>query len=154
MAASLAARPGAARLGLAAILVVALVPAVACDLRARRIPNAVTGPAALAALLAGAVLDPAGTPERLLAAAASGGFLLAAALARPDGMGMGDVKLAAVLGLCLGGAVVVAVLAALTAATAVGAAIMVRRGTCAARHATLPFAPFLALGALIALIGS
>ena len=46
------------------------------------------------ALAIGLALDPAGEPERLIAGAAAGGFLLLAALAYPGGMGMGDVKLA------------------------------------------------------------
>ena len=54
------------------------------------------------ALALGLALDPAGEPERLIAGAAAGGFLLLAALAYPGGMGMGDVKLAGVMGLFLG----------------------------------------------------
>ena len=57
---------------------------------------------AVLALAIGLALDPAGEPERLIAGAAAGGFLLLAALAYPGGMGMGDVKLAGVMGLFLG----------------------------------------------------
>ncbi len=49
-------------------------------------------------------------PEQLIAGAAAGGFLLLFALAYPRGMGMGDVKLAAVLGLFLGRSVGVALM--------------------------------------------
>jgi len=120
---------------LTAILLAALVPAVAVDLRARRIPDAVTVPAALAAL--------AVDPSHLLAGAATGGFFLAAALARPEGMGLGDVKLAAVIGLCRGDAVAPAILVALLAGAVTGVLTGAR---------TLPFAPFLALGALVSLV--
>ncbi|WP_210493450.1 A24 family peptidase [Patulibacter sp. SYSU D01012] len=140
-----------AALALGAVLVGAVVPATVVDLRERRIPNAVTLPAAVAALVAGLALDGDGTPARVAWAAAAAGFLLVPALARPDGMGLGDVKLAGVLGLCLGPAVAVAVLAALVAATAWGAGLALRRGVGAARRTTLPFGPYLAAGGLVAL---
>jgi leader peptidase (prepilin peptidase)/N-methyltransferase len=73
------------------------------------------------------------------------------ALLRPDGLGLGDVKLAAVLGLFLGGRVALALAVALAAGAAAGAVIVARRGLAAGRRATIPFAPCLALGALAAL---
>ena len=75
------------------------------DLEYRIIPNRMTAAGALAALVLGTALDPSGEPGRLIAGVAAGGFLLLAALAYPAGMGMGDVKLAGVLGLMLGAAV-------------------------------------------------
>src|SRR5437868_784909 len=71
----------------------ALALAVVCDLRERRIPNAVTGPAALLALAFGGL-----EPAHLAAGAAAGAFLGIAAVVRPDGMGLGDAKLAGVMG--------------------------------------------------------
>ncbi len=68
----------------------------------------------------GLALDPAGEPTRLIAGAAAGGFLLLAALAYPGGMGMGDVKLAAMMGLFLGSAVAPAILIALVVGNARG----------------------------------
>ncbi|MEA2224291.1 MAG: leader peptidase (prepilin peptidase) / N-methyltransferase, partial [Solirubrobacteraceae bacterium] len=75
---------------------------------------------------------------------------LAAALASPAGMGMGDVKLAAVLGLFLGREVAVAVLVALCAGVVAGAAIVARKGATEGRRTAIAFGPFLALGGIVA----
>lgn len=133
---------------LSVVLIFVLVPAAAIDLEYRRIPNLVTGAGALAAIVVGAALDPSGEPTRLIAGAVAGGFLLLAALAYPAGMGMGDVKLAGVMGLCLGVAVAPAMFIALIAGVAVGIAMMSRG---ASRKTAVPFGPFLALGGLVAI---
>jgi leader peptidase (prepilin peptidase) / N-methyltransferase len=130
-------------LGLA--LVALLVPLALIDLETRLLPNVLTLPAAVLAIALGVGLDPAGQVERLIAGAAAGGFFLAAALLQPRGMGIGDVKLAAVLGLFLGREVAVAVVVALLSGVAVGAAIIARKGS-AGRKTAIPFGPFLALG--------
>jgi leader peptidase (prepilin peptidase)/N-methyltransferase len=140
----------AAPLALSLLLIVLVVPAAAIDLEHRLIPNAITGPGAVLALALGTGLDPGGEPARLIAAACAGGFLLLAALAYPGGMGMGDVKLAAVMGLCLGSAVAPAVLVALLAGTLLGLVVIARRGAREGRKTAIPFGPFLALGALVA----
>ncbi|MCW2966388.1 MAG: prepilin peptidase [Solirubrobacteraceae bacterium] len=150
-AAVVAARDDAAGIALGLILVTALVPIVLIDLERRLIPNLITGPAAVAALVAGLALDLDGVPEQLIAGAAAGGFFLLAAMAYPRGMGMGDVKLAGLLGLCLGRAVGPAVFIALIAGVAVGGVIMARLGTAAGRKTAVPFGPFLALGGIVAL---
>lgn len=123
------------------------------DLRTRMIPDAPLAVASPAALAIVAVSAAQTLPERLAAAAGAGGFLLAAALARPDGMGLGDVKLAAVLGLFLGRAVAWALLVALAAGALAGLVLVARHGA-AARSRTIPFAPFLATGAAVALMGA
>src|SRR5688500_7491864 len=105
------------QLVLGAVLVLFLVPMALIDLDHRIIPNKLTAPAAVIAVALGFALDPSGEPERLIAGVAAGGVFLLAALARPGGMGMGDVKLAAVLGLFLGGTVAVALMAALLLGT-------------------------------------
>jgi leader peptidase (prepilin peptidase)/N-methyltransferase len=137
-------------LGLA--LTALLVPAALIDLDHRLIPNRLTLAGALAALAIGLATDPSGVPTQLLAGVAAGAFLLAAALARPGGMGMGDVKLAAVLGLFLGWEVGVALLVALLAGTLVGLVVIARRGVAEGRRTALPFGPFLALGGIVALL--
>jgi leader peptidase (prepilin peptidase)/N-methyltransferase len=137
---------------LGAVLVLFLVPMALIDLDHRIIPNKLTGPAALVAVGLGLWLDPGGEPERLIAGAAAGGFFLLAALARPGGMGMGDVKLAGVLGLFLGGSVAVALMVALVAGTVVGAAVIARVGAAQGRKTAVPFGPFLALGGLVAVL--
>lgn len=133
-----------------ASLVLVLVVVTITDLRTRVVPD---GPLLLSLLTALGICsldDSSELPERLTAAAGAAGFLLAAALIRPDGMGLGDVKLAGVLGLYLGAAVIEAMMAAFAAGSIVGLALIARDGW-SARSRTIPFAPCLALGALVAL---
>jgi leader peptidase (prepilin peptidase)/N-methyltransferase len=134
------------------VLVAILVPVALIDLDRRIIPNKITGPAAVAAVVIGLITAPAGVPEQLIAGAAAGGFLLFFALAYPRGMGMGDVKLAAVLGLFLGRSVGVAILSALLLGSLIGMAIMARVGVEQGRKTAVPFGPFLALGGIIGLL--
>jgi leader peptidase (prepilin peptidase)/N-methyltransferase len=131
-------------------LVTLLVPMTLIDLEHRIIPNRLLAPFAVLALGLGLAVDPSYVPEQLIAGAAAGGFFLAAALAKPGGMGMGDVKLVAVLGLYLGRAVVPGIFFGLIAGVLVGAVIMARVGRAAGRKTAVPFGPFLALGAIVA----
>jgi leader peptidase (prepilin peptidase)/N-methyltransferase len=120
------------------------------DLRTRLVPDAALV-ASLAIVLPVCLLsDPGGMPERLLSGLAAGGFLLVATLIRPDGMGLGDVKLAGVLGVYLGARVAEAILVSFAAGSIAGLILLARHGW-SARDRTIPFAPFLAIGALIAL---
>jgi leader peptidase (prepilin peptidase)/N-methyltransferase len=144
------AHPTAAGLALGIALILVLVPAALIDLEHRIIPNSLNAVGAMAAIAIGVALDPSGEPERLIAGAGAGGFLLLAALAYPGGMGMGDVKLAAVMGLLLGRAVGAAVMVALLAGVIVGGLIIARKGAGAGRKTAVPFGPFLALGGLVA----
>jgi leader peptidase (prepilin peptidase) / N-methyltransferase len=133
-------------------LVAVLVPVALIDLEHRIIPNKITLPAAVAAVVIGCALDLRGVPEQLIAGAGAGGFLLFFALAYPRGMGMGDVKLAAVLGLFLGRSVAVAILAGVLLGTVVGALVMTRVGVEKGRKTAVPFGPFLAIGGVIGLL--
>ena len=132
------------------LMVLALVPCAAIDLERRIIPNKITGPGAVVALAVGLALDPGGELTRVLSCLAAGGFLLVASLARPSGMGMGDVKLTGMMGLYLGTAVAVALFAALIASVLTGVAIATRQGVHAARKTALPFGPYLAFGGVLA----
>jgi leader peptidase (prepilin peptidase) / N-methyltransferase len=140
----------AADIALSVALILVVVPAAFIDLEHRIIPNKITGLGAVLALAIGLALDPAGEPGRLIAGAAAGGFLLIAALAYPGGMGMGDVKLAGMMGLFLGSAVAPALLIALLTGVLLGVIVIARKGASAGRKTTIPFGPFLALGALAA----
>jgi leader peptidase (prepilin peptidase)/N-methyltransferase len=140
----------AVSIALAIVLILLVVPSALIDLEHRIIPNRITALGAVMALVIGLALDPGGEPERLIASVAAGGFLLLAALAYPGGMGMGDVKLAGMMGLFLGAAVAPALLIALVAGVGLGAVVIARKGASAGRKTAIPFGPFLALGALCA----
>jgi leader peptidase (prepilin peptidase)/N-methyltransferase len=139
----------AAGIALSILLILLIVPAALIDLEYRIIPNRITGLGAVLALAVGLALDPSGEPTRLIAGASAGGFLLITALAYPGGMGMGDVKLAGVMGLFLGTAVAPAIFAALVLGVLVGAVVIAQKGAQEGRKTAVPFGPFLAIGALI-----
>jgi leader peptidase (prepilin peptidase)/N-methyltransferase len=141
----------AGELALALVFVSTLLAVTITDLERRVIPNKILGVAAALAIAIVAATDPASLPERALAAAGAGGLLFAAALAYPRGMGLGDVKLAATMGLFLGRAVAPAIFVALLAGSLAGLAIVARHGA-AARKRAIPFGPFLALGGLVGLL--
>jgi leader peptidase (prepilin peptidase)/N-methyltransferase len=132
-------------------LVTVLVATSLIDIQTRKIPNRLLGPAAAGALLIGLVLHPAGVPVQLVAGAAGGCVLLLFALVHPRGLGMGDVKLAGVLGLYLGGSVAVALFAGVLVGAFAGLAVIARVGVVRGRKTGMPFGPFLAAGALVAL---
>jgi leader peptidase (prepilin peptidase) / N-methyltransferase len=141
--------PGEIALGL--VFVATLVAVTLTDLERKIIPNKVLLVAAVLGVAIAAVSDPGSLPERAGAALAAGGLLFLAALAYPRGMGLGDVKLAAVMGLFLGRDVGAALLIALLAGSLVGLAIMAREGA-AARKRGIPFGPFLAFGGVVGLL--
>jgi leader peptidase (prepilin peptidase)/N-methyltransferase len=136
-------------LGIAFVLL--LVPVTLIDLDHRIIPNKLMLVGTVVSIAIVLLTRPDSLTEHLIAAAAAGGFLLIAALAYPAGMGMGDVKLAAVMGLFLGRSVGPAMLVALVAGSVVGAAIIARKGAKEGRKTAIPFGPYLALGGLAAL---
>jgi leader peptidase (prepilin peptidase)/N-methyltransferase len=141
-----------AKLVLGLVLVAFLVPISLIDLDHRIIPNRLTLPAAVLAVVLGTALDPGGEVERLIAGAAAALVLGLPSLINPRGMGMGDAKLVGVLGLYLGSAVVPAFFVAFLAGTAVGIAILVRKGMSQGRRTAVPFGPFLALGGLVGVL--
>jgi leader peptidase (prepilin peptidase) / N-methyltransferase len=131
------------------LLGAALGAVVESDLGERRIPNRIVVPAAAACAATWAATGIA------LFALVEGfmivGALLALSLVRPEALGMGDVKLALLLVLGLDGRGAVALLVALALAAGFGLLLLLRFGRAAASR-KLPLAPFLAAGALIALI--
>jgi leader peptidase (prepilin peptidase) / N-methyltransferase len=131
--------------------VAVLIAVAGIDLDHRLVPNKIVFPAAVYGIAVSAVVRTDMLPELLIAGAAAFLFLLLAALAYPAGMGMGDVKLAGLMGLYLGSAVAPALLIGFLAGTLVGLWRIAREGP-QARKTGLPFAPFLALGGLVALI--
>ena len=133
------------------VFVLLMVPVTLIDLDHRIIPNKLMIVGAVVAPALVLWLDPDAIAEHLIAGAAAGGFFLLAVLAYPRGMGVGDIKLAAVMGLFLGRAVGPAVFIALVSGTLVGALIMARKGVAEGRKTAVPFGPFLALGGVVAL---
>ncbi len=132
-------------------LAVILVAAAATDLEQRIIPNRLMAAGAVLAIVLWTTADPSRIPENLIAGAGAGGFLLIAAVAYPAGMGMGDVKLAGVMGLFLGKLVGPALFIGFAAGALVGIALVAVHGP-AARKQGVPFAPFLAAGGILALL--
>src|SRR6185437_10324300 len=120
-----------------------LVAVSATDLEHRIIPNRIVVPAGLIVLAANTALHP--SPRYAIAAFAASGFLLAAALAYPAGMGMGDVKLAFLMGAALGSSVAPAMFIGMVAALVPGVVLIAKHGQ-KARKMGVPFGPFLALG--------
>lgn len=121
------------------------------DLERRIIPNKVLLAGAVICILIAAPTDSGSLPERFIAAAAAGGLLFVTALAYPKGMGLGDVKLAATMGLFLGRAMAPALLAALLSGSVIGLALIARHGA-RARKMAIPFGPFLALGGVLGML--
>jgi leader peptidase (prepilin peptidase) / N-methyltransferase len=136
-------------LGFAFVLL--LVPIAFIDLDHRIIPNKLTLLGAAVGIVLVAVFETDDILEHVIAAVAAFLFLFVAAIAYPAGMGMGDVKLAGVMGIFLGRNVAPAMLIALLAGTIVGVAIIARKGAQEGRKTAVPFGPFLALGSVIAL---
>jgi leader peptidase (prepilin peptidase) / N-methyltransferase len=131
------------------ILGAALGAVAAIDLAEHRIPNRIVVPASLACacLLAAEGIH----PERLLAGLGLVALILALSLGWPASFGMGDVKLALLLVLGLAGLAAQALLLGLVLAGAFGALLIVRHGGSAGRS-SLPLAPFLSAGALLAVV--
>lgn len=133
---------------LAVFFCAVLVTLSAIDARLRTVPNRIVLPAAAVVLVAHTAIDP--SPEWALAALCASGALFLAAFAYPKGLGMGDVKLAFLLGAMLGATVSVALMLGFLAALVPSVVLLARYGS-AARKMAVPLVPFLALGSLVAL---
>jgi leader peptidase (prepilin peptidase) / N-methyltransferase len=137
-----------AEAAVAAFFCAVLVAVSAIDIEHRIIPNRIVLPATVVVLAANTARDL--SPEWIVAGLAASGFLFAAALAYPAGMGMGDVKLALLMGVALGKTVPVALIVGMLAAMIPGIVLFARHGK-KARKMGIPFGPFLALGSVVAL---
>jgi leader peptidase (prepilin peptidase) / N-methyltransferase len=126
----------------------ALVVATATDLERRIVPNWVVLPAAAAVLALQTVAHP--SPVWAVGAVGAAGFFFLAALAYPGGMGMGDVKLALLIGAMLGRTTPVGIMLGLLLGLIPSVVLIARHGS-GARKLAIPFAPFLAAGAVVAL---
>ena len=133
---------------IAAFFSIVLVAVSATDIEHRIIPNRIVVPATAIVLAANTLVHP--SVRWTIAGLAGFGFLFAAALAYPAGMGMGDVKLAGLMGVALGRTVSVGLMVGMLSALVPGVYLLARHGQ-KARKMRIPFGPFLALGAVVAL---
>jgi leader peptidase (prepilin peptidase)/N-methyltransferase len=115
------------------------------------VPNRIIGPAAVYGVVTAAAFRTHVLPELLMAGAGAFTFFLLAALIHPKGMGMGDVKLAGVMGLYLGKLVIPALFIAFLVGALVGVVLVMRHGM-RSRKVGVPFAPFMALGAFVSML--
>ena len=134
--------------GIASFYCATLVVLSSIDIERRIVPNVLVLPAAVLVLVAKTAVHP--SVEWVAAGLGASFFLLLAALAYPRGMGMGDVKLALLLGFMVGRYVPIALFLGMVAALVPSIVLFARHGT-AARKMAIPFAPFLAIGGVIAL---
>ena len=139
-----------ARAFVAAFFVSILVVLSAIDFEHRILPDIIVLPATAVVLAAQVVLFPDRAVEWVAGALGASLFLFLALLAYPKGMGMGDVKFALLLGAALGEAVVVGLMVGMLAALVPGVVLIARHGA-AGRKVAIPFGPFLAFGAVVAL---
>ena len=133
-----------------AFFAAALVVLSAIDVERRILPDRIVLPSAAIVLAAHVVLAPERWLEWVLAPIGASLFLFAALLAYPKGMGMGDVKLCLLLGAALGKLVLVGLMVGMLAALVPAVVLLALHGA-AARKMAIPFGPFLAFGALVAL---
>ena len=132
-------------------LAAVLIAVAGIDLDHRIIPNKIVLPAAIWGVAATLLFRPDNIDDGLIAGAIAFLALFLAALAYPAGMGMGDVKLAGVMGLYLGSWVAPAMLVAFLTGSVVGLVVVAREGR-DARKKGVPFGPFLAFGGIVGIL--
>jgi leader peptidase (prepilin peptidase)/N-methyltransferase len=137
---------------LAAFVSAVLVLLAAIDLERRIVPNRIVLPAAGIALLGRIALAPGDAAQYALAALLAAAFLFVPRLFNANALGMGDVKLGLLIGAALGWGVASALVLGFLLVFPVALVITIRQGAAAARRTTIPMCPFLALGALVALL--
>jgi leader peptidase (prepilin peptidase)/N-methyltransferase len=134
----------------ATVFASALVVLSAIDAERRILPDLIVLPTTALVLALQIALFPDRWLEWLLASLGASLFLFLALLAYPSGMGMGDVKLALLLGAALGKTVTVGLMLGMLAALVAAFVLFARHGV-RARKMAIPFGPFLAFGSLVAL---
>jgi len=131
--------------------VAGLIALAGIDLDHKLLPNKIVYPLAAYGLIAMLLVERDDLLEHVIAGTGAFAFLLVAVIAYPRGMGMGDVKLAGVMGLYLGASVIPALLVAFLSGSLAGIVILAREGA-AARKKAIPFGVFLALGGIIGVL--
>ncbi len=147
----MAALGGASAAGVGAVVLgLVLVPVVLIDIEHLLIPDVLVLPATALAAIVSAAADPGRWWVPIAWGLGAGGLLGAMSIVSPRGIGLGDAKLCLLLGVTLGAAVVHALVVAFALGGLVGVVLLARNGA-AARTIALPFGPFLAVGAIVAL---
>jgi prepilin signal peptidase PulO-like enzyme (type II secretory pathway) len=133
------------------LLLVALLVCTATDLLRYRVPNAITYPGTVLALVATVLLPDANATNAALAALLGGGVFLVMAVVTRGGLGLGDVKLAMLIGAALG---LPAAYQALALGIVVGGLVILGLFLVGAvtRRQAVPYAPFLALAAVVVML--
>ncbi len=137
---------------IAAVASVVLTVLAAIDLEHRILPNRIVLPATAVLLALQLILFPGDWLQWLLAGPAAAAFLALPLIVRRDAMGMGDIKLAVLLGTIVGWDVFGAIVVGCLAIVPIALWMRVREGSI--KGATLPFGPFLAFGTLVILFTS
>jgi leader peptidase (prepilin peptidase) / N-methyltransferase len=138
------------RAAVGALFAVVLLLLAAIDLQRRLIPNVIVLPTLVVVLAAQIALDPDRTLEWVVASLGAALFLFIPHLVYPAGMGMGDVKLAALLGAALGKSVIGALAVGLFTAAAFALLVLLREGL-NGRKKAIAYGPFLVFGGLLVL---
>jgi leader peptidase (prepilin peptidase) / N-methyltransferase len=129
-----------------------LVVLAAYDVESRRLPNRITLPVAAIAVVLRAAFERSSLAEVIVAGVLSFAIFRVMAVAMRGGLGMGDVKLAAMLGFLLGTAVLPALVIGVFAGGIWSAILLVSRR--AGLRSSIAYGQFLALGGAIAIIAS
>ena len=136
----------------AAVVASVLIVLAAIDIERRILPNRILLPATIVVLALQLAFFPDRALDWLLAGPAAALFLAAPLIFRRDAMGMGDIKLAVLLGAAVGWDVFGAIVIGCLAMVPIAIWMLLRDGSI--RNATLPFGPFLAFGTLVILFTS
>jgi leader peptidase (prepilin peptidase)/N-methyltransferase len=145
------------RLGLSAnsvvwaIVQIVLVFVAADDLANRRVKNVVTIPVSVIAVLLRVAFERSALLEVVIAGLVMFLVFLALSLVLRGGLGMGDVKLAGMLGFLLGWKVLPAIFVGAIAGGAAAAVLLTRAS---GRRSTMAYGPYLALGGAVVILFS
>jgi leader peptidase (prepilin peptidase)/N-methyltransferase len=129
---------------------VVLVALAAWDIHSRRLPNVLTIPTAAAAVVLRALFERSELVEVVVAGAAAFGVFYAIALVLRGGLGLGDVKLAGMLGCLLGSAVFPALALGVFAGGLWALGLLAARR--AGRRTAMAYGQFLAFGGSVAIL--
>ena len=130
--------------------IVAMVAVAFIDYDHMIIPNKIVLPGAVVGLTASVAIHPQRWWVYVAGSLGAAAFMFLLAMLWPGGMGPGDIKMALFMGAVLGAYVIVAVFAAFLFGSVVGVHMIVVQKR--SRKARVPFGPYLAMGAVLAIL--